>query len=190
MGYSSFPFTNAVLLNLGVKGTTTVFDKVLNFTSNWYRTGYVDYDIRLDAFLAHSRSGPRDGGILYHKGKNQLLRKMTGFFFQPSPGTREMHQYFQRLLSTGIYFIWDKWYHRKYLSEDQELIQTYKERLRAENSPKPLQMGTNMCTAFFIYLFCISLSLVLILYESKIQLYLILTEFRIFYVRLFRNLID
>ena len=59
---------------------------------------------------------------------------------------------FQRIISSGIYNIWDKWYKRKHPQFWQAEVQKLEEdgTIDLANEPKPLRMDSNLITAFHI----------------------------------------
>jgi len=169
-GISILPFTNALMFHLEDSkegGKTQIFPEILGMTSNCYRTGYVDYEKKLDAFFAYTRAKETLQDTLYRKGKNRLLPIWVGFTIQNSHAAEQLTTSFYRLLSSGIYFLWEKWYlqHRMLNSGEEEYILNHSIRQRKSNIPKALHLKSNVSTVFIIYSFCSLLSLISCLAE-------------------------
>jgi len=176
---SLFPFTNGVILELNPGTMTAVYKQVLDFTSNCYKTAYVDYEGRLDAFLAYNRQSRRNGGQVYIKGQNRLLTFWKGLVVSKGSydwGNRFSHA-LQRLLSSGIYAIWDKWYHKNNLSDEEKMIQKYEHGKHQNVGAKSLAIDSNISTAFYLYMYCTTTALLVFLGEARQYLYMVMAEF-------------
>jgi len=173
------PFANAIMITPNHNKKHLEFEDFNNITSNCYKTGYIDYDSILDVFLATSRLN--NTYPYYHKGDEQLIPMWNAYAIDANIrhyGGSQLYGGFQILLASGIYWVWEKWYQIKYPSEGQKIMKSYQRLLLDRTLPQVLNLHSNISTIFLILIFCILITILVFIFESK-KLWYKLFEIRI-----------
>jgi hypothetical protein len=74
-------------------------NEMLDLTSACWKTGYIDYERKIDAFLALAEQQTEHR--FYMKGNENLFEDWTGFGLRKSAGSQRMYERMQALMTSG-----------------------------------------------------------------------------------------
>jgi len=188
-----FPFLNSLVQDMETGREQQSEGKELNFEfshtlhtmSSCKKVAYLNTDPKLNAFLAYAEM---TSGKQYRKGKERLLPCWEGFTY----GIRNKSWYLgmQKLMTSGIYNIWEKWYALQYPNEEQEIMKNYSKGIGKMERVKRLAMKSNIWSIFLIYFMLITFSCTILTAEASIKYKTTYAKIILFYFKMRLKLID
>jgi len=120
--------------------------------------GYIDYDEKIDQFLAMAHA--IGTGNKFRKGKERLIHKFRGILLEfprdPSTTRSRMGKLFLRslqVMASGIYQLWAKWDRILHPSISETVLQGAQRQYR-QRLAEPLTLKSNIRTVFLAFLVC------------------------------------
>jgi hypothetical protein len=140
--------------------------EILDLTSGCSKTAYIDYENKLDAFLALADQQSEHLSY-YMKGDEKLFGDWTGFGLTKGVGTQRMYERMQELMSSGIYGLWEKWYQIQFPDQWAVVVKEAKRKAAVSaGEPKALVLNSNLRTAFIIYIIVCSSAISAFVFEK------------------------